>query len=98
MRSTPCGRRVLRPEIDQHLAVAQVVELRLALGPRRVGRHGVEIVAASRPRCRGSSQRTDVFAFGGGHVSCAFRWPRATGVRLFNVPEALARRACESSG
>ncbi len=36
------GRGMLRAEIDQHLAVAQVVELGLALGPRRIRRDGVE--------------------------------------------------------
>jgi hypothetical protein len=36
------GRRVLRPHVDVHLAVAEGVELGLALGPRRVGRDRLE--------------------------------------------------------
>ena len=36
------GRRVLRPHVDEHLAVAERVELGLALGPRRVRRDRLE--------------------------------------------------------
>ena len=36
------GRRVLRPHVDEHLAVGQGVELGLALGPRRVRRDRLE--------------------------------------------------------
>ena len=36
------GRGVLRPHVDEHLAVAERVELGLALGPRRVRRDGLE--------------------------------------------------------
>ena len=36
------GRRVLRAHVDEHLAVAERVELGLALGPRRVRRDRLE--------------------------------------------------------
>ena len=36
------GRRVLGPHVDEHLAVAERVELALALGPRRVRRDRLE--------------------------------------------------------
>src|SRR5215213_4160540 len=36
-----CG-RVLRPHVQEHLAIAERVELGLALRPRRVWRHGLE--------------------------------------------------------
>ena len=36
------GRGMLRPHVDEHLAVAERVELGLALGPRRVRRNGLE--------------------------------------------------------
>ena len=36
------GRRVLRPHVDEHLAVAERVELGLALRPRRVRRDRLE--------------------------------------------------------
>ena len=36
------GRGMLRPHVDEHLAVAERVELGLALGPRRVRRDGLE--------------------------------------------------------
>jgi hypothetical protein len=33
---------VLRPHVQEHLAIAERVELGLALRPRRVWRHGLE--------------------------------------------------------
>ena len=49
------GRRVLGAHVEEHLAVAERVELGLALGPRRVRRDGSNAPIWSSSRIRGSS-------------------------------------------
>ena len=83
----PVGRRVLGAHVEEHLAVAERVELGLALGARRVRRDGLEVpdlVVEHHPRVvRG---RVLVGRGGGGHrqaftvrrtmdgVACAGTW------------------------
>ena len=57
------GRRVLRSHVDEHLAVAERVELGLALGPRRIRRDGLEdadLLVEHDPRVVGGGVAADV--------------------------------------
>jgi hypothetical protein len=62
------GGRMLRSDVDEHLAVAQGVELGLALGPRRVRRDRLEdadLLVEHDPRVVGGGVLGG--ALGGGH-------------------------------
>ena len=76
--------RMLRPHVDEHLAVAERVELGFALGPRRVRRHGLEDAQVAierdprvvgRHRRRGHGASRSLRPSSGARAPSTGRWP-----------------------